>query len=103
MCIGMNDAVAIAHDRAVPPPEDQIAALQSVRFRCVQCAPETVLLHVAVARAAGARGVQCDLDEAGAVDATTALAAPQIGRADEAFGDRDEIILHGLDAADMPA
>ena len=53
--------------------------------------PSAVLLHVAVARAADAGGVQRDLHQAGAIDAEAALAAPEIGRADEAFGDRDEI------------
>ena len=32
-----------------------------------------------------------------------ALAAPEIGRADEAFGDRDEILFHRVEAADMPS
>ena len=63
--------------------------------------PRPSLLHVAVARAAGAGGVQRYLDQAGAIDAKTALAAPQIGRAGKALGDRDEILRHGVDAAEM--
>ena len=58
-------------------------------------------MHVAVARAAGAGRVQRDLDQAGTIDSKTALAAPQIGRADEALGHRDEIIGKAVDAAEM--
>ena len=82
--------------------------IRSPRCRCLVSAAlerpaEAVLLHVAVARAAGAGGVERNLHEAGAIDAKAALAAPQIGRADEVFGDRDEITLDSIDAADMPA
>ena len=44
-----------------------------------------------------------DLHQAGAIDAEAALAAPEIGRADETFGDRDEIVLDGVETANMPA
>ena len=102
MRIGVHDGVGIAHDRDMAFPEDQVAALQVLHFRCAQRSAEAVLLHVAVARAAGAGGVQRHLDEAGAIDAEAALAAPEIGRAGKSFGDRHEIILHDVEAADMP-
>ena len=98
MGVGMNDGVGVAHDRDMAFPEDQIAALQFLRFRRVQRPAEAVLLHVAVARAAGAGGIQRDLDQAGAIDSKAALAAPQIGRADKTFGHRDEIVLILVDA-----
>ena len=101
MRVGVNDGVGIARDRDMAFPEDQVAALQSPGFRRVQHPAEAVVLHVAVARAAGAGGVQRYLHQAGAIDAKTALAAPQIGRADKTLGDRDEILRHRIDAADM--
>ena len=60
-----------------------------VRFRGQRPA-KAVLLHVAVARAAIPRH-SAELHEARAIDAEASLAAPEIGRADEAFGNRDEI------------
>ena len=54
MRVGVNDGVGVAHDRHMTFPEDQIAALQFAWLRPVQFPAETVLLHVAVARAAGA-------------------------------------------------
>src|SRR3981081_2157268 len=78
MRIGVNDAVGSAHDGAVAFPENQIAALQSFGFRRIQYPAEPILLHVAVARTAGARGVQRYLDQPGTIDPKTALAAPQI-------------------------
>ena len=59
--IGMNDCGRVARDRDMAFPENQVAPLQAARLRGVDIAAETVLLHVAVARAAGAGGVQCDL------------------------------------------
>ena len=55
--------------------------------------PSALLLHVAVARAGDAAGAERDLHQAGAVDAVAGLAAPQIGRAEEALRHRDEILL----------
>ena len=101
MRVGVNDRVGIAHDRDMAVPEDQIAALQFFRFRCIQRTAEAILLHVAVAWAAGAGGIQRDLDQTGAIDAEAALAAPQIGRADEPLGHGDEIVFVVVDAADM--
>src|SRR6476660_6955212 len=101
MRIGVRNGVRITDDRDVPLPEDQVAALQLLRLCRVKRPPEAILLHVAVARAAGAGGVQRNLDEAGAIDAERALAAPEIGRADKAFGDRDEILFHRIEAAEM--
>src|SRR5262245_58800939 len=54
MRVGMHDAVGIAHDRDMAFPEDQVAALEMLRFRDAERAAEPVALHVAVARAAGA-------------------------------------------------
>ena len=48
-------------------------------------------LHVAVARACDAAGGQRDLDEPRAIETERGLAAPQIGRAEKALGDRDEV------------
>src|ERR1700694_4818131 len=101
MGVGMDDGIAIPHDRHVAFPEHQIATLQSFGLCRIQCSAKTILLHVAVARAAGARGVQRYLYEPGTIDPKTALAAPQIRRADEAFGHRDEIRFMAVDAADM--
>src|ERR1700730_3964631 len=101
MGVGMNDSIAIPHDRHVAGPEHQIATLQSFGLWRIQCSAENILLHVAVARAAGASGVQRYLYEPGTIDPKTALAAPQVRRADEAFGHRDEICFMAVDAADM--
>jgi len=72
-----------------------------LRFRWIQRPAEAVLLHVAVARAAGAGSVQCDLDQAGTIDSEAALAAPQIGRADEPLGHFDKIVLKVIEIAEM--
>src|SRR6266850_2752255 len=103
MRVGVDDGVGVAHDGDMAFPEHQIAAPQFLRFRRIQCPAKAVLLHVAVARAAYACGVQRDLHQPGAVDAKTALAAPQIWRAGELFGHRDEIVHVAVDAADMLA
>src|SRR5664280_3400739 len=65
--VGVNDAVGIPHNSYMAFPEHQIAALQFAGFRQPQYSAEAILLHVAVARAAGARGVQRYLDEAGTI------------------------------------
>ena len=58
MRVGVDDGLGVARDRDMAFPEDQIAALQFFGFRRDQRPAEAVLLHVAVARAAGAGGVQ---------------------------------------------
>src|SRR5882757_8605213 len=58
MGVGVDDGVAVAGDCDMAFPEDQIAALQPFGFRRTQGAAETRLLHVAVARTAGAGGVE---------------------------------------------
>src|ERR1700735_4826445 len=65
--VGMNDGGRVANDRDMAFPEDQVAALQFFRFRRIQCPAEAILLHVAVARAAGAGGVEGYLNKAGAI------------------------------------
>ena len=94
MRIGVQKRFGVPHDRDMALPEDQVAALQSSGIHRIQRTDKPVALHVAVARAAGARGVQRYLHEAGAIDTKTALAAPQIGRADQSFGHRDKIRRH---------
>ena len=61
MRVGVNDGVGVAHDGDVTLPEDQVAALQFFHFRWRQRPADSVMLHVAVARAAGAGGGQHDL------------------------------------------
>ncbi len=52
---------------------------------------ERRLLHVAVARAGDAAGGERNLHETRTVEPERGLAAPQIGHAEKALGDRDEI------------
>src|SRR5579863_6269290 len=61
-----RDAVAgglDARDRLLAFPENQIAAFESLRVARVEFAAEPLLLHVAVARAAGAGGGKRNLHE----------------------------------------
>ena len=95
-------------DRALRKPPDtpthKVTALLTFAFPgpSIKLPPaETILLHVAVARAAGAGSVQCDLDQAGTIDSEAALAAPQIGRADEPLGHLDKIALKAIEIAEM--
>ena len=88
--IGVNEIRAVAHDRDMPLPEDKIAA---ARLRDVDRLAERGFLHVAVARAGDAAGVERNLHEAGAIEPEIGLAAPQIRDPEEAFGDRDEVLL----------
>src|SRR5471032_2143381 len=83
-------------------PENQVSALHFFGVGRVQSPAETALLHVAVARAAGASRGQRYLHQARAIDAEAALATPQVGCADKPFGHRDEIVLEIVDTADMP-
>src|ERR1051325_5816471 len=71
-------------------PENEIAAPQ--RLGVDGCA-ERLLLHVAVARAGNAAGVQRDLHEPRTIETVIRLAAPEIGRAQKALRHRDEIAL----------
>ena len=71
-------------------PEHKIAA---ARLRDVDRLAERGFLHVAVARAGDAAGVERNLHEAGAIEPEIGLAAPQIRDPEEAFGDRDEVLL----------
>src|SRR5579871_3574702 len=80
--VGMHERVGVAHDRDMAFPEDEIAALQVPCLVRIERAAELGLLHVAVARAGSAGGLQRKLHQARAVDAEAALAAPKIGRAD---------------------
>src|SRR5262249_38882785 len=101
MCIGVHDGLGVANDGDMAFPEDQVATPEMLRFRDAERAAEPVALHVAVARAAGAGRRQRYLYQARAVDAEGALAAPEIGCADEAFGHRDEIGRLGIEGAEM--
>src|SRR5579863_6100819 len=76
MRVGMDDSLAIAGDRDMAFPENQIAAFESLRVARVEFAAEPLLLHVAVARAAGAGGGKRNLHEPRTIDPKTALAAP---------------------------
>ena len=96
--IGVQQRRAIAHDRDMALPEDQIAA---ARCSIVDRRAERLLLHVAVARAGDAAGLQRDLHQAGAVDAVVGLAAPEIGRAEETFRDRDEVLLDMIERREV--
>src|SRR5215470_865155 len=49
MRVGVHDGVGIAYDRDMAFPEDQVAALEMLRFRDAERAAEPVALHVAVA------------------------------------------------------
>jgi len=97
--VGVNDGIVVACDRHMAFPENQVAALEFFRLSLIQRPAKAILLHVAVARAAGARGIQRDLDEAGTIDPKTAFAAPQIGRAGELLGYRDEVRHMTIDKA----
>jgi hypothetical protein len=70
-----------------------VSSLPAARIRAMA---SITGLHVAVARAGDAAGRQGHLHEAGAIEAQAGLAAPQIGRADKALGDGNEIGLIGI-------
>src|SRR6185437_4790784 len=90
VCIGVDERRAVTGDRDVALPEHQIAAAQFGKGRWLA---ELAFLHVAVARAWDARCLQCHLHQRRAVEAQRRLAAPEIRRAEELLGDRDEIAL----------
>src|SRR3954465_12737288 len=86
--VGVKEGVAAKRECDVAFPEDEITALQAGEADGLA---ERLLLHVAVARAGDATGMQRDLDEAGAVDAGGGLAAPEVWHVEETLGDGDEI------------
>src|SRR5262249_3291982 len=98
--IGVNERCLLAHDGDVTLPEYEIASPQ-FGGRDRELSAERVLLHGAVARAGNAARAERDLQEARAVEAERRLAAPQIGRAQEALGDRDEIAFFAVDGNEM--
>ena len=75
----------------MPLPEDQVAAPQLVKHFDVVRQADFGRLHIAVTRAEMTGRHHRDLHQARTVHAEAGLAAPQIGRADEALGDADEI------------
>ena len=101
MRIGVNDGVGIARDRDMAFPENQVAALQFARFRQPQILPSPSCCMSLSRGQPMPAAFSDDLDQAGAIDAEAALAAPQIGRADEAFGDCDKIVVETIEGADM--
>src|SRR5262249_24474065 len=60
-------------------------------------------LHVAVARAGDAAGVERELYEPRAVDAEAGFPAPEIGHAEERLGNGDEIRRAAAERGQMPA
>src|SRR5262245_20958056 len=98
--IGVNEGRFVAHDRDMPVPEQKIAATQLGMRR--ERAAERLLLHVTVARAGNPASIQRHLHEPGAIEAERGLPAPQIWRANETLGDRDEIVFRLLERSKMP-
>ena len=74
-------------------PEHQIAAPQARDVDAAIGVPSARSCMSLSRGQAMPQAVERDLHEAGAVEAEAGLAAPQIGRAEEALGDRDEIRL----------
>src|SRR5215813_11731107 len=98
--IGVNERGRVAHDGHVALPEHEIAPPQ-LGGRDRELAAERLLLHGAVARAGNSARAERDLQEARTVEAERRLAAPQIGRSQEALGDRDEIAFMAVDGNEM--
>ena len=92
MGVGVHHHDAVGHDPDVAFPEHEIAALKTIEMlgRANQMT-ELGELHIAIARRRLASGMQRHLNNPRAVNADTGAPAPQIGRADKAFGDLDEI------------
>src|SRR5215831_9552734 len=82
--IGVNERCRIAYDGDVPLPEHEIAPPQ-LGGRDRELSAERLFLHGAVARAGNAARAERDLQQARTVEAERRLAAPQIGRAQEAL------------------
>ena len=88
----MHERLGIARDRHVARPEQEIAAPQIAECRVrFDRSAERLLLQVGIARRGNAAGVERDLQQPGAIDPQAGLAAPQLGHAAKALGDRDEI------------
>ena len=103
VAIGVHERCASSRTIAdMALPEHQVAAPQvGMPGIPATAVPSACFLHVAVARAGDAAGRQRQLHQAGAVEAEAGLAAPQIGRADEALGDGDEIGGDVVDGREM--
>ena len=85
----MNQGVIVARDGDVAFPEEKIATARidnSAEQRAERC-----LLHVAVARAGEAAGVERKLHQSRTVDPKRGPAAPEIWHMQECFGDRDRV------------
>ena len=82
MAIGVDDAAFAETQGDVAFPEHQIAPVEV----CRRDLSAQGLLLVGVAWAGQAAGEQRLLDQARAVQAQAVPAAPEVGRADEAFG-----------------
>src|SRR5438034_4097781 len=100
--IAMHDRCLIAHDGNVALPERTIAAAQPRWIdRRRHRRAERAFLHVAAARAGDAASRERNLNEAGAVEAKTRPAAPEIGHAKKFFCDRDEVHLVAIKRYNM--
>lgn len=98
--IGVQNRFGIRDHGNMALPEQQIAAIVEV----VGSRREMVPLQIAVAGAWDTAHLAGDLDKARAVDAKGGVSAPQVGRADQAFGNGDGVrfgrrqctdVLHG--------
>ncbi|GAB1364977.1 hypothetical protein MASR1M32_42130 [Rhodobacter sp.] len=91
--IGMDDPVGRGHQRDVALPEDQVAALQGCVFGDLL---SDGALHVAVAGAGQTGSQKRGLRQARTVDPGGGVAAPDVGRVQEAFGHRHRIGGEGV-------
>ena len=98
MGIGVQKRLGVARDGDMALPENQIAAPQVAERRRFA---EREFLHVAVARAGDAGGLQRNLDQARAIEPERRLAAPQIGRAEKSLRRRRRNPALGLDRRQM--
>ena len=92
MRIGVEQVGRARHDADVTLPEHEIAAAELYAFPPVDRLTQFCRLHVGVARRLMSRRLDCELDEARAVEPDTGAAAPQIGRAEKRLGDGDGIV-----------
>src|SRR5262245_12001877 len=98
--IGVNERCRIAYDGPVALPEHEVAPPQ-FGGRARALAAERLFLHGAVARTGNAARAERDLQQARTVETERRLAAPQIGRSQEALGDRDEVAFMAVDGNEM--
>src|SRR5579885_2912637 len=96
--VGVEQCFGIAGDGDVPFPKQQIAATY---FACRDRFAQRQLLHVAIARAGKAGGVQRHLYQAGAVDAERGLAAPEVRRVEKLLGRGDIVAATRLEGREM--